>query len=273
MSPETRGYGTIMVATLGALGAISAGLAGTWLPWRTAFIVAGVAGLGMLFLRIKSMESPLYQQQKMVSRGSFKLLLSNRTRVMKYLACILMGVPIWYSVGLLITMSPELAEMHGISGLKMAYCFILFQVGIAVGDLSSGLLSQWFKTRKKIIMAFMLLAVLATMFHFYLMQTHQLFYVSCFLIGLGCGYLSVFVTATSEHFGTNLRVTVTATVTNFMRGAVTLLIPLHQWIEGQFGLQLTGGLIATGILVWVMAFVSTMWLPETYGKSMDFVEA
>lgn len=273
MSPETRGYGTIMVATLGALGAISAGLAGTWLPWRTAFIVAGVAGLGMLFLRMKSMESPLYRQQQTKGRGSFRLLFSDKKRVIKYVACILMGVPIWYSVGLLVTMSPELAEMHGISGLKMAYCFILFQVGIAVGDLSSGLLSQWFKTRKKIIMAFMLWAVLATMFHFYLMQRHQLFYVSCFLIGLGCGYLSVFVTTTSEHFGTNLRVTVTATVTNFMRGAVTLLIPFHQWIEGQFGLQLTGGLIATGILVWGMAFVSTMWLPETYGKSMDFVEA
>lgn len=273
MSPETRGYGTIMVATLGALGAVSAGLAGTWLPWRTAFIVAGVAGLGMLFLRMKSMESPLYRQQQTRGRGSFKLLFSNRTRVMKYMACILMGVPIWYSVGLLITMSPELAEMHGISGLKMAYCFILFQVGIAVGDLSSGLLSQWFKTRKKIILAFMLWAVLATMFHFYLIQTKQLFYVSCFLIGLGCGYLSVFVTATSEQFGTNLRVTVTATVTNFMRGAVTLLIPFHQWIESQFVWSLTGGLIATGVMVWMVAIIATLWLPETYGKSMNFVEA
>jgi fucose permease len=170
-------------------------------------------------------------------------------------------------------MSPELAEMHGISGLKMAYCFILFQVGIAVGDLSSGLLSQWFKTRKKIILAFMLWAVLATMFHFYLIQTKQLFYVSCFLIGLGCGYLSVFVTATSEQFGTNLRVTVTATVTNFMRGAVTLLIPFHQWIESQFVWSLTGGLIATGVMVWMVAIIATLWLPETYGKSMNFVEA
>lgn len=272
MSPEKRGYGTIMVATLGALGAVSAGIAGTWLPWRTAFIVAGFAGLGMLFLRMKSMESPLYRQQQSSDRGSIRLLFSNRTRVIKYVACILMGVPIWYSVGLLITMSPELAEINGISGLKMAYCFILFQVGIAMGDLSSGLLSQWLKTRKKVIMAFMFWAVLASIFHFYLMQKQKLFYVSCFLIGLGCGYLSVFVTATSEHFGTNLRVTVTSTVTNFMRGAVTLLIPFHQWIEWKFGLQLTGGLIVTGVLVWMMAFVSTMWLPETYGKSMDFVE-
>jgi putative MFS transporter len=187
-------------------------------------------------------------------------------------ACILMGIPIWYSVGLLITMSPELAEMHGISGLKMAYCFILFQVGIAVGDLSSGLLSQWLRTRKKVMMAFMAMAILATCLHFYLIYSQELFYVSCLMIGLGCGYLSVFVTSTSEHFGTNLRVTVTATVTNFMRGAVTLLIPFHQWVEGEFHLDMGVGLMITGALVWVLALISTACLPETYGKSMDFVE-
>ena len=272
MSAENRGYGTILVATMGALGAVSAGLAGTWLPWRTAFVVAGVAGLGMLFLRMRSMESPLYRQQQSSSRGSIRLLFSNRKRVMKYLACILMGIPIWYSVGILITLSPELAQLHGISELKMAYCFILFQVGIAVGDLSSGLISQWLKTRKKTLIGFMALAILATTLHYYLIYQQEIFYTSCLLMGLGCGYLSVFVTTTAEHFGTNLRVTVTATVTNFMRGAVTLLIPFHQWIESQFDWSLTGGLIATGVMVWMLAIIATIWLPETYGKSMDFVE-
>lgn len=91
-------------------------------------------------------------------------------------------------------------------------------------------------------------------------------------MGLGCGYLAVFVTTTAEHFGTNLRVTVTATVTNFMRGAVTLLIPLHQWIENSFSLSLTQGLIYTGIIVWILALTSTILLPETYGKTMEFIE-
>lgn len=191
---------------------------------------------------------------------------------MKYLACILMGIPIWYSVGILITLSPELAQLHGISGLNMAYCFILFQVGIAIGDLSSGLISQWSKTRKKTLIGFMSLAIFATILHFYLIYQQEIFYISCLLMGLGCGYLSVFVTTTAEHFGTNLRVTVTATVTNFMRGAVTLLIPFHQWIESQFGWSLTGGLITTGVMVWMLAIIATIWLPETYGKSMDFVE-
>jgi hypothetical protein len=91
-------------------------------------------------------------------------------------------------------------------------------------------------------------------------------------MGLGCGYLSVFVTSTSEQFGTNLRVTVTATVTNFMRGAVTILIPFHQWIEHQFNLSLSSGLAITGMLVWTLAIFSVLMLPDTYGKSMDYLE-
>jgi hypothetical protein len=91
-------------------------------------------------------------------------------------------------------------------------------------------------------------------------------------MGLGCGYLSVFVTTTAEHFGTNLRVTVTATVTNFMRGAVTILIPLRIFLQAQFELNITGSLIITGIIVWALAIISVVILPDTYGKDLDFVE-
>jgi uncharacterized membrane protein YdcZ (DUF606 family) len=97
-------------------------------------------------------------------------------------------------------------------------------------------------------------------------------YISSLLIGLGCGYLSVFVTATSEHFGTNLRVTVTATVTNFMRGAVTLLIPLRILIQDEVGTSLTTSLMVVGIIVWIPALWAGMWLPDTYGKDLNFVE-
>ena len=66
--------------------------------------------------------------------------------------------------------------------------------------------------------------------------------------------------------------TVTATVTNFMRGAVTLLIPLHQSLERGFGLSLTERLILTGLIVWALALASAVWLPETYGRSLEFEE-
>ncbi len=274
MSIERRGYGTILVATLGALGAVTAGLIGDVLPWRHAFMAAGIAGGILLVLRLRSFESSMFMEAKTLGekRGSLLILFSSRKRALKYVACILMGVPIWYSVGLLITLSPEIAKAHHIVGLKLSTCFILFQVGISAGDLSSGILSQVFRSRKKILLAFMAMGVVATICHFVSIGKGEQLSITSFFMGLGCGYLSVFVTSTAEHFGTNLRVTVTATVTNFMRGALVLLIPLHQFFERVFHLDLTGGLMVTGFIVWGLAILSASLLSETFGKSLAYTE-
>lgn len=275
MSVEKRGYGTILVATLGALGAVTAGLIGDLLPWRQAFMAAGVAGGILLALRMSSFESSMFRDSASVNeqRGSLILLFSSRRRALKYFACIFMGIPIWYSVGLLITLSPEIAKEHGIQGLKLSTCFILFQVGITCGDLLSGMLSQLFRSRKKILISFMAFGVLSTVYHFVSVNEGSQLNITSLLMGLGCGYLSVFVTAAAEHFGINLRVTVTATVTNFMRGAVVLLIPLHQGIEQALGLSLTGGLMVTGCIVWGLALLSALVLPDTFGRSLAFTES
>ena len=275
MSVEQRGYGTIIVATLGALGAVAAGLAGTFLPWREAFLAAGIAGGILLVLRFRSHESAMFTAAHALHErsGSLLLLFSSRQRTLKYIACILMGIPIWYSVGLLITLSPELARAHNITGLKLSTCFILFQVGISSGDLLSGILSQLFKTRKKILITFLLFGIAATIAHFMLIRLGMPLALTSFFMGLGCGYLSVFVTSTAEHFGTNLRVTVAATVTNFMRGALVLLIPLHQLIEHTLHVSLTYGLALTGAIVWALALTSALILPDTFGKSLAFTES
>lgn len=273
MTIKDRGYGTIMVATLGALGAVTAGLIGNIIPWRTAFFAAGCLGLILLLMRIGSLEPTMFKkQQETIQKGSFRLLFADRKRTISYIACILMGVPIWYSVGLLITLSPEIAALKEIEGLRLATCFILFQVGITTGDLSSGIISQLLKTRKKVILAFMTLAIAATVLHFVRIYHSAPLEFTSFLMGLGCGYLSVYVTATAEHFGTNLRVLITATVTNFMRGAVTILVPLHLWLESAFALDLVESLMITGVLVWILAIASAIYLPETYGKNLDYVE-
>ncbi len=274
MSVEKRGYGTILVATLGALGAVAAGLAGDFLPWRQAFLVAGIAGFVLLALRLKTMETGVFiaAKQQKVAKGSFLLIFKSPHRTLKYIACILMGVPIWYSVGLLITLTPEIVKDHNLVGVKLSTCFILFQVGIASGDLLSGIISQWRKTRKKTLIGFMSVGVIATILHFIHIYNNGNLTVSAYLMGLGCGYLSVFVTSTAEQFGTNLRVTITATVTNFMRGAVVLLIPLHQFIQRVFEVSLTSSLMLTGGLVWLLALSSALWLGETYGKDLNFEE-
>jgi hypothetical protein len=274
MSVEKRGYGTIIVATLGALGAVTAGLAGAFLPWRQAFLAAGLAGCVLLVLRLRSFESTMFMATKAAgeARGSLVLLCASRKRAMRYVACILMGIPIWYSIGMLITFSPELAASHHIEGLKLSTCFILFQVGITCGDLSSGILSQLFKSRKKILLSYMGLGIVATVVHFWFINHGQPINVTSFFMGLGCGYLSVFVTSTAEHFGTNLRVTVTATVTNFMRGALVVLIPLNAFIGKWLGVELAASLAITGCLVWTAAVTAAAVLPDTFGKSLVFNE-
>jgi predicted MFS family arabinose efflux permease len=262
------------VATLGALGAVCAGLAGDFMPWRQAFFAAGIAGFILLIMRLKTMDTSVFLANKNSggSKGSLWLIVKQKNRLLKYFACILMGVPIWYSVGLLITLTPELAKEHALSGTKLSACFILFQIGIASGDLSSGILSQLFKSRKKILLGFMGLGILASIWHFYNLYAGNGIVFTAFLMGLGCGYLSVFVTSTAERFGTNLRVTVTATVTNFMRGAVIVLIPLHQGIQSHFDTSLSIGLIVTGIVVWILAILSVIALKDTFGKDLNYEE-
>lgn len=275
MTKEKRGYGTILVATLGALGAVCAGLSGDFLPWRDAFLYAGIAGLVLVLFRFNTMEPSIFRNAKENNSKitvSFKLFFTNKKRFLTYLACILMGVPIWYSVGLLITFTPEIMQENGLTGTKLSLCFILFQCGVTIGDLSSGLLSQYFKSRKKILFAYMAFACLASLRHFILIYTGQSLNFSSFLIGLGCGYLSVFVTSTAEHFGTNLRATATSTVTNFMRGAITILIPMTLFFQSKFQITLTASLIPVGILVWLAALLAVYLLPETYGKELNYLE-
>ena len=275
MTIEHRGYGTILVASLGAAGAVTAGLISDFIPWRTAFMGAGLIGLLLLFLRMKSMESGMFKHSKQLStirHGSPLLLFNSFPRLMKYVACIIMGIPIWYSVGLLITLIPEMTALHPGSVTKLSSCFILFQTGICLGEIGNGLLSQKFKTRKRVIVASMLLAVLATATHFMLINWGYNLVLSSFFMGLGCGYLSVFVTSTAEHFGTNVRVLVSATVTNFMRGAVTILIWLHGAFESLLHINIIQSLLITGVVVWVLALSAAMWLPDTCGRDLDFVE-
>lgn len=274
MTAERRGYGTILVATMGAAGAVCAGLAGDLLPWRWAFAIAGVAGLLLLLFRMSSMETGMFKRihSDTRPRGSFLHLLSDRKRALRYLACIAMGVPIWYSVGLVITLSPEIATEHGVDGWTLTTAFILFQLGITAGDLGTGILSQVLRTRKHVILGGMLLGMIATAWFFQGMTAGTPLYTACFLMGLGCGYLSVFATTVAEHFGTNLRVLATATVTNFMRGSVTLLIPFHLWLENRFAMGTAHSLLWTGALVWTLGLAAAYWLPETYGRDLDHVE-
>jgi hypothetical protein len=207
-----------------------------------------------------------------VSRGNMLALFTDRERFFRYLNSILIGVPIWFVVGVLITFSPEFATALGISGPVTAGNAVMFcYLGLVFGDLSSGLLSQFLKSRKKAVLTFMLLTVGAVaVFFLQGPATPRFFYGVCAALGFSVGYWAIFVTVAAEQFGTNLRATVATTVPNFVRGMVVPITMLFQFTKGRFGLE-NGALIVGGICM-VMALASLAALEETFHKDLDYFE-
>ncbi len=122
MSKENRGYGTMIVATVGLLGAVAAALVGDLWTWQTAYFIGGGLGLLLLVMRLGVYESGLFRSlsAKHVDRGNFLRLFSSRSIFFKYLNCILIGLPVWFVVGILMTFSPEIARSLGIEGYVSA---------------------------------------------------------------------------------------------------------------------------------------------------------
>src|SRR5271167_1125975 len=62
LSKEARGYGTMIVATVGVFGAVVGGLVAGLVHWRTAYFIGGGLGLGLLILRMSVAESGMFKQ-------------------------------------------------------------------------------------------------------------------------------------------------------------------------------------------------------------------
>jgi MFS family permease len=271
---EIRGYGTMVVATVGVTGAILANVIAKHFDWRTAYFIGGGLGLLLLFLRIGVCESRMFRtmEGQGISRGDFFSLFTNKNRFFKYLHAILIGLPIWYCVGILITFSPEFARALLVTGPISAGEAVMFcYLGLVFGDFGSGVLSQHFKSRKKIILFFLLLATGIITLYFRLNNvTPSQFYLWCFAMGIAVGYWAIFVTVAAEQFGTNLRATVASTVPNFIRGTVIPITFLFKRAKDHLGI-LTGGAVV-GVLCLLIAFYSLYRLEETFHKDLNYIE-
>lgn len=271
---EVRGYGTMVVATVGVTGAILANFVAKHFDWRAAYFMGGGLGLLLLFLRIGVYESRMFRtvEEQGISRGDFLSLFTNKKRFLKYLHSILIGLPIWYCVGILITFSPEFARALSVRGPVSAGEAVMFcYLGLVFGDFGSGFLSQYFKSRKKIVLLFLLLSTLVVALYFRLNNvTPSRFYLWCFAMGFAVGYWAIFVTVAAEQFGTNLRATVASTVPNFIRGTVIPITFLFKIAKAHLGI-LTGGAVV-GLVCLLIAFFSLYRLEETFHKDLNYVE-
>jgi MFS family permease len=270
---QIRGYGTTLVATLGVVGAILAYFVADMFDWRMAYFTGGGLGLLLLLLRIRVFESPVFTKMKAakVQRGNIEMLLAPH-RFLKYLQCIAIGLPIWFVVGILITFSPEFGTAIGLETPVVAgKAVMLAFAGQVAGDIASGLLSQYVKSRRKIILLFILLSFLFVLLYLLMpVRTLSAFYLVCVLLGFTNGYWALFVTVAAELFGANLRATVATTVPNFVRGAVIPLTTLFLYLKAPLGIVYSA--LAVGILTVVIALLALYFLDETFTKDLDYVE-
>jgi MFS family permease len=274
MPRESRGFATALVAAIGICGAIVAVIIGEVFDWRVAYTVGGIMGMALLLLRIGVHESGLFEQVKAEAhaRGRFLHLFATRERAWRYLAIILVGVPIWYVVGILVTFSPEFGRAMGMDPAPSAARAVMFTyIGLAVGDFSSGWLSQVLRSRTRVLRGFLSLTAACVAVYFLPWpRSVPAFYLLCLALGFSTGYWAVFVTVAAEQFGTNLRATATTTVPNFVRGAVVPLTSVFQALAPVIGLTWSG--LAVGVTTLVLGFVGVALLAETYGRDLDFLE-
>ncbi|MCA6364045.1 MAG: MFS transporter [Bacteroidetes bacterium] len=283
MSKENRGWGTMLVASVGLCGAVVAGYVGEFIDnWRWSYYIGGGMGLLLLLLRIGVYESGMFSEMKQsdVKRGDFLMLFRSWKQLAKYFNVILVALPVWYVMGILITFCPEMGRAMGMpddqlpvprEAIKYAY------IGITIGDVASGWLSQVLRSRKKSLAVFLSLTVLCVVFYFLAAAKSQtMFYIVCGVIGFATGFWAVFMSAASELFGTNIRSTVTTTAPNFVRGGTVLLTFLFQFfgtgLTFSLGLNNVTSAIITGVITFTVAFIALWKLEETYGKDLNYTE-
>lgn len=275
MPKNKRGYGTMIVAGVGVLGAILAYFVSEWFDWRTAYFVGGGMGLLLLLMRVGTFESGLFTKaatQEHVKKGSLKLLFASKERVVRYTYCLCIGLPIWFVVGVLVTQSPEIGKALGAPVLLSAGKGVLFTyLGISVGDFMAGLLAQWLKSRKKVVFICQIMIILTSIW--YLTSegiTENKFMWLAFLMGLGVGYWATFVTIAAEQFGTNLRATVATTAPNFVRGALIPSTILYGFLVNQWGIITAA--IVTLVLLSGIAIFALSQLKESFDKDLNYNE-
>jgi putative MFS transporter len=275
MSKENRGYGTMLVASIGVTGAIAAAFVGK-IGWQIAYFIGGGLGISLLLLRIGVFESGMFSKSKNaeVSHGNFFQLFSNRKRAIKYLNCILIGLPVWFIIGILVGKSGLFAKTLGISGdIIDGTSVMMCYGGLVFGDLASGILSNYLKSRKKVFLTFYLLCIgFITLYLNLYGVSNTVFYAVIFCMGFSVGFWAMFVTVASENFGTNIRATATTTVPNFVRGSLVLVVMVFKFFTKESGLGLLMGTAVVATIVFAITFLALYNLEETYGKDLDYQE-
>jgi MFS family permease len=273
-----RGIGTSMVAGIGLFGAVFAYFTfKATADWRLCYQIGGVLGFCLLILRVKVAESFMFESAKLanISKGNFLLFFSSYKRFSKYIKAILIGLPTWFVIGVMINYSNKFAStLYGVNLIDSGKAVMFAYVGIAVGDLLIGYISQYFKSRKKALLLFYALSIIGMVLFFSSFNnSDDRMYAICTFLGFSTGYWAIFNTMAAEQFGTNLRATAATTIPNMVRGALPLINFLFlDVLQKQMGWNIVQSGIFTGASVMLITLIAFIFTEETYHKDLDYLE-
>jgi MFS transporter, putative metabolite:H+ symporter len=275
---EKRGLGTSLVAGIGLTGAVAANIISKAVDWRYCYFIGGGLGFVLLFLRVSVFESSMFHSIKSTTkqRGNLLMFFNNGTRFVKYMTSILIGLPTWFVIGVLVAFSKEFAQKLNIPGqISPGDATMYAYIGISVGDVVIGFVSNWLKSRKKALFLFYGLTVIGILIYFFATpSTVTGFYALCCYLGFATGFWAIFVTMAAEQFGTNLRATAATTVPNMVRGALPVIIGLFKYLRGDHATAaqfIQAGLITGGIVMGI-GILAALFSHETFGKDLNYVE-
>ncbi|MGZ8517236.1 MAG: MFS transporter [Chitinophagaceae bacterium] len=277
--PKTkRGIGTSLVAGIGLFGAVFAYFTYKFTDdWRLCYKIGGGLGIALLFLRISVAESGMFKQvkQQNVSRGNLLSFFTNSKRFKKYMLAILIGLPTWYVIGILVNYSNRFANaFYGENKIESGRAIMYAYAAIAIGDILVGLISQYFKSRKKALYLFYLFTILSGIFFFSgAIKSDTTMYIACAMLGFSTGFWAIFVTMGAEQFGTNLRATAATTIPNMVRGALPLInIMFLNVFQKDWGWDIVKSGIITGVIVMAITLIAAYFTEETFHKDLNYVE-
>lgn len=276
---EKRGIGTSLVAGIGLFGAVFAYFVyKVTNDWRLCYMIGGGLGIGLLLLRISVTESGMFHSLKAqvgIQKGNFFMFFNNRKRFTKYVLAILIGLPTWYVIGVLVNLSNRFAgALYGENKIESGRAIMFAYVGIAIGDILIGLVSQYFKSRKKALLTFYLLCLICLVFFYSSFNNNDTsMYLICGMLGFSTGFWAIFITMGAEQFGTNLRATAATTIPNMVRGALPLInLMFLNLFQLSWGWSIIQSGIITGVIVMAITFVAFYFTEETFHKDLDFIE-
>jgi len=273
-----RGIGTSLVAGIGLSGAVAAYFTYRFTDdWRLCYKIGGGLGIALLLLRVSVAESGMFKEAKeqKVVRGNFFMLINNGKRLKKYIFAILIGLPTWYVIGILVNQSDRFGNtMFGSTTIDSGRSIMFAYAAIAIGDMLVGLVSQYFKSRKKALLIYYMLTIVGLILFFSgYNRSDSTMYAICTLLGFSTGFWAIFVTMGAEQFGTNLRGTAATTIPNMVRGALPLINMMFlDLFQKSWGWSLVYSGIITGIVVMTITLIAYYFTEETFHKDLNYVE-